>query len=101
VLKKKKPSFASFLFSQNKILQKNTLKNIHHNCLQHERMLQMYLLSYFEHHQIWLNICMDDCHLHNNTKIGGKNKQTNSELKTPEISTTSIYYKYDICGCRN
>jgi hypothetical protein len=45
---------------------------------------------------------MDDCHLHNNTKIGGKGKKTkNSGLKTPEISTTSIHYKFDICGCRN
>jgi hypothetical protein len=43
---------------------------------------------------------MDDCHLHNNTKIEGEKKK-NSGLKTPEISTTSIYYKDDICGCRN
>jgi hypothetical protein len=42
-------------------------------------------------------------HLHNNTKIEGgvgekKKKKKNTGLKTPEISTTSKYYKYDICG---
>jgi len=41
-------------------------------------------------------------HLHNNTKIegGGRGpkKKKNNGLKTPELSTTLKYYKYDICG---
>jgi hypothetical protein len=28
--------------------------------LQHERMLKIFLFSYFEYHQIWLNILMDE-----------------------------------------
>jgi hypothetical protein len=32
-------------------------------CLQYERVVKIFLLSYFEYCQIWLNILMDDCHL--------------------------------------
>jgi len=31
-----------------------------------------FLVSYFEYHQIWLNILMNDCHLNKITKLGGK-----------------------------
>ncbi len=31
-----------------------------HNCLQHESVLKIFLLSYFEYRQIWLNITLDD-----------------------------------------
>jgi hypothetical protein len=33
-----------------------------YNCLKYENVLQIFLLSYFEYWQIWLNILMDDFH---------------------------------------
>lgn len=30
--------------------------------LQHERVLKIFLLQYFEYRQIYLNVLMDDCH---------------------------------------
>jgi hypothetical protein len=40
-----------------------------HNCLQHERVLKIFLLSYFDYCQDWLNILMDDHQLSNITKL--------------------------------
>ncbi len=63
-------------------------KNIHqkpkeiakscHNCVQYESVLKIFLLSYFEYHQICLNIFMDDHHLSNITKL--KKKHTHIQL---------------------
>ncbi len=38
-----------------------------HNFLQHERVLEIFFVSYFEYCQIWLHIPMNDCHLGNIT----------------------------------
>jgi hypothetical protein len=43
-----------------------------HNCLQHEREHKVFLLSYFEYGQNWLNIFVDVCHLGNITKLEKK-----------------------------
>ncbi len=40
-----------------------------------KRVLKIFLLSYFEYCQIWLNIHMDDCHLSNITKLKKKKKK--------------------------
>jgi hypothetical protein len=55
--------------------KKKNLK-IHHNCLQHERVLKIYVLSNFECHQICVNVLMDDCHLSNIAKL----KKSNTAL---------------------
>jgi hypothetical protein len=34
---------------------------------------KIFLLSYFEYHQYWLNILIDDCHLSKITKLKKKN----------------------------
>jgi hypothetical protein len=51
--------------------KKKNLK-IHHNFLQHERVLKIYVLSIFECRQICVNVLMDDCHLSNITKLKKK-----------------------------
>jgi hypothetical protein len=59
---------------KKKITQKGKLsiaKNCH-NCLQYERVLQIFLLSSFEYHQIWLNILVNYPHLSNITKLKKK-----------------------------
>jgi hypothetical protein len=43
-------------------------KNLH-NYLQYERVLKIFLLSYFLCRHIWLNILKDDCHLSNMTRL--------------------------------
>jgi hypothetical protein len=52
----------AFFFKEKKMARKNS-KNlkIHKkkSCLQYERVLTIFLLSYFEHRQIWLNILID------------------------------------------
>jgi hypothetical protein len=53
----------AFLEKKN---QKNYLKNCQ-NHLKYEKGAQDFRLSYFEYHQIWLNLLMDDCHLSNIT----------------------------------
>jgi hypothetical protein len=55
-----------------------------HNCLQYESMLKIFLLSYFEYREIWLNMLMDHCHLSNITKL--KNKTLIQPLKLDWIS---------------
>jgi hypothetical protein len=59
-------SFASFLFSQDKNLQKITLKKITTTAY---NMKGCFRFVYFHILNItkfgWLNIRMDDCHLHN------------------------------------
>jgi hypothetical protein len=59
-------------YSDTKSLKKSP-QNIkffakNHNCLRHERVLKIFLLSYFEYHQFWLNVLMDDHHLSNIAK---------------------------------
>ncbi len=39
-----------------------------HNCLQHERVLEIFFISYFEYCQIWLHIPINDYHLGNITQ---------------------------------
>ncbi len=59
--------FPFFLKSiQSKINEKKILKSTknHHNCLQHESVLKIFVFSYFEYSQIWLNIVMDDLEQH-------------------------------------
>jgi hypothetical protein len=56
-----------FLKTKKKILK------IHHNCLQHERVLKIFVLSNFECHQICVNVLMDDCHFSNITKLKKNN----------------------------
>jgi hypothetical protein len=54
------------------------------NCLQNERVqLKIFLLSYFEYHQVWLNMFMDDGHL---SKIE-KNEEEEIIVSTPEKNT--------------
>jgi hypothetical protein len=48
-------------------LQKSS--NFYHNCLQYDKVLKIFLLSYFEYCQIWLNILLVECHLSNITKL--------------------------------
>jgi hypothetical protein len=43
-----------------------------HNCLRYENMLKIFLLTYFEYDQIWLNMLMDHFHLSNITKLKNK-----------------------------
>jgi hypothetical protein len=62
--------------------QKKNLK-IHHNCLQHERVLKIFVLSNFECHQICVNVLMDHCHLSNITKL--KKKQHSFGKKSHEF----------------
>jgi hypothetical protein len=57
------------MFFENK--EKNL--KIHHNFLQHERVLKIYVLSIFECRQICVNVLMDDCHLSNITKLKKNN----------------------------
>jgi hypothetical protein len=40
-----------------------------YNCLQHERVLKIFLLWYLEYLQIWSNILMNGWHLNNITKL--------------------------------
>jgi hypothetical protein len=59
------------------------------NCLPNERMqLKIFLLSYFEYHQVWLNMFMDDGHL---SKIEKNEKEEEEEeeiiVSTPEKNT--------------
>ncbi len=42
-----------------KLFTKISIKNCH-NYLQHENVFKIFLLSYLECHQIWVNIIMDD-----------------------------------------
>jgi hypothetical protein len=39
-----------------------------------QRALKIFLFSYYEYRQIWLNILMDDCHLSNCIKLKRKKK---------------------------
>jgi hypothetical protein len=48
-------------------LQKSS--DFYHNCLQYDKVLKIFLLSYFEYCQIWLNILLVECHLSNITKL--------------------------------
>lgn len=69
-------------------LQNENSMWIHNNYMK-ESMLNMFLCSYFEYFQIWLNICMDDEHFSNITKLSppkNKKKTTIDEVavqKTP------------------
>jgi hypothetical protein len=58
------------------------------NCLPNERMqLKIFLLSYFEYHQVWLNMFMDDGHL---SKIEKNKKEEEEEeiiVSTPKKNT--------------
>jgi hypothetical protein len=64
------------IFEKNNTLLQNSLffgtkiaKN-HHNCLEYEKVLKIFLLSNFEYSQIWLNILPNDHqHLHSITKF--------------------------------
>jgi hypothetical protein len=48
-----------------------------YNCLKYESVLQIFLLSYFEYWQIWLNILMDDfIEQHDKIEMKGKKKNT-------------------------
>jgi hypothetical protein len=64
----------SYKKSQNtNFLNIEIAKNFH-NCLQYESMLKIFLLTYFEYSQIWLNMLMDHCHLSNITKLKNKTR---------------------------
>jgi hypothetical protein len=47
----------------------------YHNCLQDDKVLKIFLLSYFEYCQIWLIILLVECHLSNITKLKKKNEK--------------------------
>jgi hypothetical protein len=72
---KKEYSDTNSLFLKKKSCQKKEfLKStkICHNCLQYERVLKEFLLSYSEYCQNWLYILMDNGHLSNITKLKTK-----------------------------
>ncbi len=54
-LKKKRIFCHTYFVLKNRQKTKFLFKN-HHDCLQFERMLKIFLLPCFEYHQIWLNI---------------------------------------------
>jgi len=72
-----------FLKTKKKILK------IHHNCLQHERVLKNFVLSNFECHQICVNVLMDDCHLRNITKL----KKTNTASGRSHMNFSGTHLK--------
>jgi len=53
-------------YKKNTFNKEIFIKN-HHYYLQCEKVLERVFFAYFEYHQIWLNIFMDDCH--NITKL--------------------------------
>jgi len=53
---------------KKKIFFKKIAKSLH-NCLQYERVLKIFLLSYFGNCQHWVNILMDDHHFEQHLKI--------------------------------
>lgn len=58
------------------------------NCLQNERVqLKMFLLPYFEYHQVWLNMFMDDSHLSKIQKKKKKKEEGKIIVSTPEKNT--------------
>jgi hypothetical protein len=58
---------------KKKKIKTKIIKNFH-NCLYNMKgYLKIFLLSYFEYRQHWLNILMDDCHSSKITKLKNKN----------------------------
>jgi hypothetical protein len=53
-----------FIFTIWETLQNANSMWIHNNYMK-ESVINMFLCSYFEYFQIWLNICMDDEHFSN------------------------------------
>jgi hypothetical protein len=67
----------SHFFGRKNPKKKKKLQNLPQTCIQQEMVLKMFLLSYFEYHQIWLNILMDDIrHLSKITKLQKEKKNT-------------------------
>jgi hypothetical protein len=67
----------SISLSKNGKLSPRKKKEKKH-CLQHEKVFKIFLLSYFESRQIWLNIFMDNHHFEQHNKI---EKKKNIQLK--------------------
>jgi len=72
-----------------------------HNCLQCERVLKIFLLSYFEYQQIWLNIIVNK-NSHSRSNIMGPNQQ--GHIRSPSelgslvgvfISTFKIHSEWN------
>ncbi len=70
----------SLLFWEKKSSENERKKNPkkfaknRHNCLQCERVLKIFLISYFEYQQIWLNIIVNK-NSHSRSNIMGPNQQ--------------------------
>jgi hypothetical protein len=54
-----------------------------HNCLQCERLLKIFLLSYFKYHQIWLNIIVNNNS--HSSKIMGPNQH--GHIRSPYLNS--------------
>ncbi len=55
-------------------------------------MFKIFLLSYFEYFQIWLNIFMNDCHLSNIIKL--KQKTKNKTYTNVFLTRTSLIFNF-------
>jgi hypothetical protein len=53
--------------------------------LQHERVLKIFLLQYFEYRQIYLNVLMDDCHDVQYQKFEKKKKKKKTLLTSGNL----------------
>ncbi len=73
---------------------KKITKNCH-NCLQHERVLEIFLVPYFEYCQIWLHIPLNDCHLGNITQ---KKKKNFKSLNKKRYYTVGFNFQKNVFG---
>jgi hypothetical protein len=84
-----------------KILPRNRQKNdFFINCKKssqlptiYERVLNIFLLSYFGYLQIWQNILINYCHLTNITKLG-KEKKKITALRTGGCLSLTVFFKF-------